>query len=74
MATTNHGEQITAVRKWGGWDLSSHAFEFELAADLLEMHDREAISLDNWTSARLFVEKSVAWATGKPFSITNNGV
>lgn len=27
-----------------------------LAADLLEMHDQEAISLDSWVSAREFVE------------------
>jgi hypothetical protein len=38
--------------------------EDELAADLLEMHDRKSLSLDKWISATDFVQQQVRAASG----------
>lgn len=45
----NHGEQIAMLR-------GRHGLDNQLAADLLELHDRTGISLDDWETARTFVE------------------
>ena len=45
----------------------SGALAYELAADLLELHDDTGISLDNWESARMFVETRIG------HEITENG-
>lgn len=50
--TTNHSGQIEALRDRG-------TLEDDLAADLLELHDATGISLDNFNSARQFVEQRI---------------
>lgn len=40
-------------------DAGDQANCFALAADLLECHDQTGISLDNWPSARAFVERRI---------------
>ena len=58
--TTNHSGSIFALRERG-------TTEDDLAADLLELHDRTSLSLDNWASAREFIEARI----GQP--IQENG-
>jgi hypothetical protein len=45
------------------WDLIDQqqfrSVVHHLAADLLELHDASAISLDNWEAARTFVERLI---------------
>lgn len=54
---TDHSIEIEQLRSIGGT-------ENELAADLLEMHDRTSLSLDNWHSARTFVTERIRTAMG----------
>lgn len=49
-----HEKFIAVLRKYGTGG-SKRAISMDLAADLLEMHDRTSISLDNWETARRFV-------------------
>lgn len=53
MSTTNHAEQIERLRR------DRPTPENRLAADLLELHDKTGIRLDDWESARTFVESKV---------------
>jgi hypothetical protein len=51
---TDHSRAIEALRS-----SSVITPALDLAADLLEMHDSTSISLDNWESAKTFVETYV---------------
>lgn len=75
--TTDHSMEVDALRakareltsatdtenpsSAGVW-LVGEANAYFLAADLLELHDRTGISLDDWTAAREFVERRMRWA------------
>lgn len=71
---TDHGKDITRLRERAAWcrerfgSLTQRAVTYELAADLLEIHDQTGLSLDNWASARAFVEHRIG------HEITENGV
>lgn len=64
--TTDHSEFIKDIRREAD-EWAPHAAtdfiaanlvnENRLAADLLELHDQTGISLDDWKSAREFVER-----------------
>lgn len=58
-----HSDSISMLRE----DAEELTINHLLAADLLEMHDRKSLSLDNWGSARKFVEHYIG------HSITPNG-
>lgn len=64
---TTHREDVTALRH-NAEQSANLANELGLAADLLEMHDRRAVSLDNWQNAREFVERHI------DHTIQENGV
>jgi len=65
---TDHKYEIDILR-------SVHTVQAGLAADMLELHDKTGISLDNWENARQFVESQVRLATAnRKFQITPNGV
>jgi hypothetical protein len=70
--TTNHAAQIKSLREQRDVLEANGATDdcllYDLAADLLEIHDATGISLDNWRSARLFVEEMIEG------EITENGV
>lgn len=66
--TTNHAGHIYALRERMRDAENPNALEDGLAADLLELHDRTGISLDNWDTARMFVERQIG------ASIQKNGV
>ncbi len=55
-------------RRQMAYHMETVAFANALAADLLEMHDKQGISLDNWDSARGLVEHLLG------YSINENGV
>lgn len=61
MATTNHAHAIERLRSEAPSDVEAVLSDADvaklLAADLLELHDHEAISLDGWVAAREFVER-----------------
>ena len=46
---TDHSEDIARLRE-------SDAVEIQVAADLLELHDWTSLSLDDWHTARTWVE------------------
>lgn len=50
--TTDHSEFIEVLR-------STRTINSYMAADLLELHDRQGISLDNWSTAQEFVRQQV---------------
>jgi hypothetical protein len=64
--TTDHSEEIAELRTWADnalREMDSEEFNkrtayisIHLAADLLEAHDQNGISLDDWPYARQFVE------------------
>lgn len=55
--TTSHAEEVKFLRYLAETaDRESEVIAFRLAADLLESHDQTAISLDDWPTARRFVE------------------
>lgn len=68
MATrTDHTAQITPLRAHAVYadtapgptfsiSQREEALRYQLAAELLELHDATGISLDNWETARAFVE------------------
>jgi len=62
---TDHSQIITALR-------SKPGVYADLASDLLEIHDATGISLDNWVSAKRFVEITCD-QLGIPFSFYPNG-
>jgi hypothetical protein len=68
---TDHKYEIDVLRSRGG-------LHSTLAADLLELHDKTGISLDEWNSARTFVECEVRMAVrskaGDMFKVHPNGV
>lgn len=49
-----HEKFIAVLRKYGTGG-SKRAISMDLAADLLDLHDRTSLSLDNWETARKFV-------------------
>lgn len=57
MATqTDHSEDIKNLRE-NDDAFDDHCVDmFNMCADLLEMHDKQSLSLDNWSSARKFIE------------------
>lgn len=58
--TTDHTDEIKALLLKAGEaaesDNNQLAIEIFLAAELLESHDQTGISLDDWATARRFVE------------------
>jgi hypothetical protein len=71
MATkTDHSADIAMLRaKAEDSNLPDlNVLIYEIGADLLEMHDRQSLSLDDWDTGRNFVELLI----GHP--ITKNGV
>ena len=46
-----HEKFIKVLRKHGAGS-SKRAISMDLAADLLDMHDRTSLSLDKWETAR----------------------
>ncbi len=57
MATRNHGEHISKLRNRAMQVVSQERAEvLDLAADLLDMHDRETINLGTWSAARNVVQ------------------
>lgn len=65
---TDHRKQIEALRTWSNLTtFRSQQLSLLVAADLLEMHDRASLSLDNWRSARRLVELY----TGEPVQRNN---
>lgn len=67
MPNTNHSEDIKFLRSEAESGTTTDN-SLVLAADLLELHDNTGISLDNWASAREYVEILI----GHP--IKENGV
>ena len=58
MAKTDHSADIEDLRARAEGDGQIRDI-IRTAADLLEMHDRQSFSLDNWTSARRMVENMI---------------
>lgn len=54
--TTDHSELVARLRVRSRQKERYDQIVYELAADLLEMHDSSACSLDNWKPARDLVE------------------
>lgn len=54
-----HADEIERLRKLAAVNASASASRLRLAADLLELHDTTGISLDDWQSAREFVEMAI---------------
>lgn len=55
---TDHSATIKNLRELSGQVLDyDEAGDLTVAADLLELHDRQSLSLDEWDSAREFVER-----------------
>lgn len=66
--TTDHSYEIDILR-------AHRSIQTALAADLLELHDKTGISLDNWENANAFVSQQVRLATAnRDFKISPNGV
>ena len=63
---TDHSEIIETFRSLG-------TFNADMAADLLEMHDRQSLSLDNWDVAIAFVNAQFVMLTGDKFVLQKNG-
>jgi hypothetical protein len=64
---TDHTKYIEALRAHGG-NIA------DLCADLLEMHDATAISLDDWESAKHAVSETLAWIEADAgYSLQPNG-
>lgn len=66
----NMGPALGALRMWQNQGLPM----FGLAADLLEMHIRKSLSLDDWIVAKDFVERMVNNATSDTnWQVQKNG-
>lgn len=52
---TDHSETITDLRKRESNTTQDALIDF-LCADLLELHDRTSLSLDNWVSAKQLIK------------------
>ena len=64
---TNHAVYIAALR-------DQTATVASVAADLLTMHDREAISLDHWPDAVQMISDALESREGPTFVLQRNGV
>jgi hypothetical protein len=68
MPRTDHSHAVTVLRTIPDVNVAV------LAADLLEMHDSQSLSLDEWPAANKFVCVQVLYATGDAgFAIQPNG-
>lgn len=54
--TTDHDEEIRRLRTIESRTAGPERLNIRLAAELLEAHDQTGISLDDWPTARRFVE------------------
>ena len=68
VRAVDHGADIRRLRKRAAWhakfaEASGHsdreAALLALCADLLELHDKGAASLDRWEAARFLVEREI---------------
>lgn len=58
---TDHSEDIRVLRdvaKQGSHD-RQYKLQLLVCSDLLEMHDRQSLSLDNWKAARALVQGQI---------------
>lgn len=53
---TDHSQDIKNLRDEVHIAAPTKKLVLQVAADLLEMHDRQSLSLDNWDSARRMIE------------------
>lgn len=54
--TTDHSQEIARLRVRSRVKEQYDRLVYQVAADLLEMHDSSGCSLDNWPAARALVE------------------
>ena len=57
---TDHSKDIEALREEAKTVEPEIKEIYLTASDLLEMHDRQSLSLDNWQSARSMVENFIS--------------